>query len=176
MRVAPLFFVSANSKGLSFSVSLLESVLAGIFVSVDSKWFTGKHNSWSDYPISGVEPRFSAKGRPPGGSALARLAAADPGGSRNSEQATARLGTKTRTAADGCRSLEFSLAIRILLMHSGVKRQIGLNLLVSPWRAEAEGWLFAGKGELVAVGVFEDAGRAPRLAFGFDGELDAFGF
>jgi len=37
-------------------------------------------------------------------------------------------------------------------------------------------WLFAGEGELVAVGVFEDAARAPFFLFGLLGELDAFGF
>ena len=36
--------------------------------------------------------------------------------------------------------------------------------------------LFAGEGELVAVGVFEDATGAPLLGLGFFGELDAFGF
>jgi len=35
--------------------------------------------------------------------------------------------------------------------------------------------LFAGEGELVAVGVFEDAGRAPDFGLGFDDELHAFG-
>src|SRR5580658_5860856 len=38
------------------------------------------------------------------------------------------------------------------------------------------GLLFAGEGELVAVGVFEDAAGAPFFGFGFLGELDAFGF
>src|SRR5208282_389958 len=36
--------------------------------------------------------------------------------------------------------------------------------------------LFAGEGELIAVGVFEDAARAPFFLFGFGGELNAFGF
>src|SRR6476661_7379304 len=44
------------------------------------------------------------------------------------------------------------------------------------WFATQRRVLFAGKGELVAVGIFEDAGGAPCLGLGLDGELDAFGF
>src|SRR5580658_10398071 len=36
--------------------------------------------------------------------------------------------------------------------------------------------LFAGEGELVAVGIFESAAGAPFFFFGLLGELDAFGF
>ena len=37
---SPLFFVSADSKGLSVSVSRLFSTLTKSSISVDSKWFT----------------------------------------------------------------------------------------------------------------------------------------
>src|SRR5580765_1766252 len=43
------------------------------------------------------------------------------------------------------------------------------------WFATQRRALFAGKGELVAVGIFEDAGGAPFLGLGLDGKLHAFG-
>ena len=42
---SPLFFVSVDSKQFKVSVSCLDATLAGGTVSVDSREFTGKHNS-----------------------------------------------------------------------------------------------------------------------------------
>lgn len=82
---------------------------------------------------------------------------------------------KTKTAADGCRFLEFSLDARLSLLGPRFKGQIGLGAAL--WLAAVcAAWLFAGEGELIAVGVFEDAAGAPFFGFGFLGELDAFGF
>jgi|SRR5689334_23149790 hypothetical protein len=41
---SPLFFVSVDSKQFKIAVSCLDATLAGYFVSVDSREFTGKHN------------------------------------------------------------------------------------------------------------------------------------
>jgi hypothetical protein len=45
MPPPPRFFVSADSKGLRFSVSCLESIVADDSASVDSKELTSAHNS-----------------------------------------------------------------------------------------------------------------------------------
>jgi hypothetical protein len=46
-------FVSADFKGLSISVSCLESIFADVFASVDSKGFVSKHNSYLEFAIWG---------------------------------------------------------------------------------------------------------------------------
>jgi hypothetical protein len=42
---SPLFFVSVDSKWVRFTVSCVDATLAGDLVNVDSREFTGKHNS-----------------------------------------------------------------------------------------------------------------------------------
>lgn len=49
---SPRFFVSADSKRLSLSVSSLESILMGVFASVDSKGLGSKHKSCSEFAVS----------------------------------------------------------------------------------------------------------------------------
>jgi hypothetical protein len=83
---------------------------------------------------------------------------------------------KTKTAADGCRFLDFSLGVRILLKGHGSQGQFATWSCAWAGAKTERFGLFAGEGELVAVGVFEDATGAPFFLLRFHGEVDAFGF